>query len=501
MQYIVNAREMKRYDAETVSHFGIPSMVLMERAALVTVEEILNSGADLSNVAVFCGSGNNGGDGIAIARMLFLNKLKVKILMVGSEKSYSEQTKQQLKIAVKYKVPIEYIEGDEIAGTTYTTIIDAMFGIGLSRNIEGRYAKILEEINTSLATKIAVDIPSGICADTGKVMGCAVKADFTVTFAFYKTGLLLYPGAEYAGKVIKRDIGIYAIDGQRSNAVLYTYDNNDLSQLLPVRYAGSNKGTYGKVLLIAGSLAMAGAACLSGEAAYRMGCGLVRIITPEENRTILQSTLPEAVLMVYGKEHIEESSVLDAIRQADVIGIGSGIGTATVAKRLLELVLTHARVPVVVDADGLNIIAERKELLRNHLQPVIITPHIGEMSRLTGKSISEIKAEPIACARQFANEYQVICVLKDSRTVVTDPQGETYLNLSGNHGMSTAGAGDVLMGMISGLLASGAEGMKAATAGVWIHGLSGDRMVKETGTRGLLARDIVTGISRVIRGD
>lgn len=501
MQYIVNAEEMKKYDSDTIEHFGIPSVVLMERAALASVEEILNSGADLSNIAVFCGSGNNGGDGIAIARLLFQKKIQVTIIMAGNKDAYTDQTRQQLKIAAMYGVTVKYYDGGEITEMTYTTIIDAVFGIGLSRNVEGRYAEVIENINASPAMKIAVDIPSGICADTGKVLGCAVKADVTVTFAFYKRGLFLYPGADYAGKIIKKDIGIYITDEKKSEPALYTYEKADLLRILPARYADSNKGTYGKALLIAGSYAMSGAACLSGEAAYRMGCGLVKIVTPEENRTILQSMLPEAVLLIYERDDIKESEVLDAIRQADVIGIGSGTGTGRTAARLLELVLVHAKVPIVIDADGLNIIAQRKELLRHHLQPIIITPHIGEMSRLTGKSVSEIKAGPIECAKQFAEEYQVICVLKDARTIVMPPDGEAYLNISGNNGMSTAGAGDVLMGMISGLIASGAECMNAAAAGVWIHGLSGDRMVKETGTRGLLARDIITGISRVIRGD
>ncbi|MEQ2466294.1 NAD(P)H-hydrate dehydratase [Niallia sp. CLA-SR-H024] len=483
---------MKRCDVTTIQKIGMPSMVLMERAALSVVEEL--DSFDLTRVLVVCGSGNNGADGYAVARLLHLQNIKVDVLFVGDEQKRTTENKQQQKIAEYYGVSSE----KKIENNPYTTIVDALFGIGLSRPLSGKYLEIIEQVNQAEGEILSVDIPSGISADNGKVMGNAIKATRTVTFAFRKLGLVLYPGADYAGVVKVKDIGITARGFEGRFPKIYTYTRKDLERI-PRRQSYSNKGTYGKILVVAGSKNMSGAAYFSAKAAYRMGAGLVRIVTPEENRQILQTLLPESIVTTYQRSQLDGDWLTEAINWASAIVIGPGMGISEEAKYLLSKVLSISKVPLVIDADAITLVAKEPELLHDHEQKIIMTPHVGEMSRLTGKPIPKIADDIIEVAEKFAAEKKLTCVLKDARTIVTEGTEDTYVNISGNNGMATGGTGDVLTGVIVGLLAQGLREREAARLGVYIHGLAGDAAAAQKGPYGMLADDVCDAINEVVR--
>ena len=293
---------MQKADEYTIHEIGIPSMVLMERAALKTVDILESEQVNLDKTLIVCGSGNNGGDGFAIARLLKEKGYEVTVSFIGREASMSEDCRKQLKIAEKCGVSIV----TSINPKEYTSVVDAVFGVGLNREIKGTYRENIEKMNSLPGQKIAVDIPSGICSSTGKVLGTAFLAELTVTFACEKLGCILFPGNMYAGKKIIADIGISRKIFEKEPSVCYTFDREDLSKLLPARKPDSHKGTYGKVLMITGSPGMAGAAYLSAKAAYITGAGLVQIYTAKENRSVLQQLLPEAIISTY-TEYDEEA--------------------------------------------------------------------------------------------------------------------------------------------------------------------------------------------------
>lgn len=495
MELLLNAAQMKQYDRDTIDKIGIPSMVLMERAALCFVEELARHAFDLSSVLILCGSGNNGGDGFAIARLLSEKGVTVRTAFVGKDSSMTEETAMQRRICENYGIKI----CTDFQAFEYTTIVDAIFGIGLSRPVEGHYAELITWVNEQKAVKAAVDIPSGISADSGKILGTAVKADLTVTFACRKIGQILYPGAEYCGEVICRNIGILPerLPASNVSADVFTYEKSDLHNLIQ-RTPYSNKGTYGKVLLIAGSQGMSGAACLAATAAYRSGCGLVRVFTPDCNRQILQTVLPEAIVTAYSEQEIPLTLLRQSMEWADVIGIGPGLGTAQTAQRILETVLRESKKPMVIDADGLNLLSVQPALLHFAKAPVILTPHIGEMMRLTERQKSDITEDIIFAASSYAKKYGIICVLKDARTVVSDGQ-KNYLNTSGNHGMAVGGSGDVLTGIICGLLAQGMDPFHGAALGVYLHGLAGDLARKKLSAYSMIAGDILNQLGQVLK--
>lgn len=504
MKYVVTANQAKRIDQYTIEEMGIPSMVLMERAALSVVEKMLTSVKTTDKILCICGVGNNGGDGIAIARILHQKGYEVSVQMVGNLVKATEDNRKQMEIAKKIGVSfVNNLQEEE-----YNVIVDAIFGIGLSRNVTGIYEEVIQHMNRHSGTVFSVDIPSGIHSDTGQVMGCAVQADVTVTFGYAKQGELFYPGAEYTGELVVSSIGFVNHLGE--NCSMFSYEETDLQQLLPKRQEYSNKGTYGKVLVIAGCKNMAGACYLSSSAAYAMGAGLVKIITPEANREIIQTLLPEAVLHTYGEEcgtEQQEEWIKD-IQSARSIVIGPGLGRDENAKKLLDLVMEYANIPVVLDADALQMLAKDPDWIESFQGErvkwklrgnMILTPHLKEMADLLGESVSvtDLQTQKLD-VRDICKENANVLVLKDARTLVI--QGEKcYINLSGNSGMATAGSGDVLTGIILGLLAQQVPTYIAASLGVYIHGLAGDVAARRYGTYSMTARDIVSAIPEVLK--
>lgn len=494
MRYIVNSREMKNCDKNTTEVYHVPSVVLMERAALAVTEVLEEKKIALDRVLVVCGSGNNGGDGYAVARLLMLAGCVVDVVRVDAKAKETEANRLQREIWQAYGGQVL----EEIPeNTTYTVTIDAVFGVGLSRSVEGKYESIIAQMNALSGVKLAVDIPSGISSDNGAVQNIAFRADITVTFAFEKIGSVLWPGNEYAGTVIVRDIGIDERSFLEHKPMLAALEEKDLERL-PVHKSHSNKGTFGKLLVIAGSAGMSGAAYLSAKAAYCSGCGLVRIVTPEENRTVLQAQLPEAIITTYSAKKPDINRMIEAIGWADTIVCGPGIGTSDAAWSIVNAVFKNAAVPVLMDADALNLIAQDVNMLLKPHTELVVTPHLGEMSRLCGDTVAYIQNHLIEVAEEFARQYNVICVLKDEHTITSVPYRQTYVNLSGNSGMATAGSGDVLSGMIGGLMAQGMRTEDAAPVGVYLHGKAGDVMQTYHSRRGLMASDLTEGLRRVL---
>jgi NAD(P)H-hydrate epimerase len=495
VKYLVTGKEMKLLDQNTSSHFKVPGEVLMEQAAWSFVRELLSRHAACKRVLVVCGYGNNGGDGIAIARLLNQSGVRAVVYLCNDKDEAGDSLyKQQKNIYRAYGYP----ETTEIhAEDCYDCIVDAVFGTGLSRQIAGHLYDTIGVMNQIHATRIAVDIASGVSADSGEVLGIACQADETYTFSFAKLGQLLWPGNSYTGQLLVLPIGITEDSFLNKKPSYAMYEDSDFS-ILPARTAHSNKGTYGKLLIIAGSTNMAGAAYFSAKAAYRTGCGLVKIYTPEENRVTLQTLLPEAVLETYNSRPDEEQ-LMQSLKWADAVVMGPGMGTSNQAARMLTFVLQNISVPLLLDADALNILAKEPEtLLLPHLD-IVITPHLGEMARLTGDSISLIQTRLVETAREFAMRYDVVCVLKDANTITAVPYGLTYVNTSGNHGMATAGSGDVLSGIIGTLLSQGVGVDRASSFGVYLHGRAGDAARASVGARAMIADDIIDGLSDVFQ--
>jgi len=501
MKYLVTGKEMKLLDETTSQFYKVPSEILMEQAANVFVQELFaifnrdkQQKLNDQKVLVLCGNGNNGGDGIAISRLLNQRGIKSDIYLCFHQKG-SELLQKQLDIYCKYGYPIlEHCGEEELSN--FDVIIDGIFGTGLSRVIEGNLADLIQLANRQKAVRVAVDVPSGLSAEDGHVFQSIFEADYTITFSYEKAGLYLYPGADFCGQIIRKEIGITDESMQDRRPRLCYLEESDAKEMLPSRKGNTHKGTYGKLLIVAGSYNMAGAAILAAKAAYRSGVGLVKVVTPDENRTIMQLGIPEAILSTYGK-NIDLEQLREDVHWADSVLIGPGLGKSENAKILVRKVLELATVPIVFDADALNILAEQPDiLLRPHLD-VVLTPHVGEMSRLADLPVSYIESHFLQTARDFSEKYNVICHLKSARSVTAVPYGISTLNIYGNSGMSTAGSGDVLSGIIGSLIAQGIQADRAAALGAFLHAQSGDYMAKAKNMTSLMASDLIDGLSHL----
>lgn len=508
MRYLVTAEEMKIYDSNTIEKIGIPAMVLMERAALETFRILKQKGfVDKGKTAfLLVGCGNNGGDGLALARMFEEAGMQVSVCIVGNMQKATKQWSMQYEILQSCQICF----CNKPVMSEYTVIVDALFGVGLTRPVQGEYAEILEMANRLSGFKTTLDIPSGINSNDGTVMGCAFQADLTVTYGFEKRGLYLYPGTLCCGDIQLADIGITekAFMGIKPGMFLST---ESVAELLPHRASYGNKGTFGKVLLIAGTVKMAGAALLAGKAAYRAGAGMVKILSDPDNRIILQSSLPEALFGTF------EDLNGDTIAWGDVICFGPGCGRGESVLACLEKLIQWEQFydekmifekPFVIDADGLNLLSGQPQLIRKLAEDcrkgrkVIMTPHMGEFLRLwncmdNGKiDMAELKKNAPEYAVKFADRIQGILVLKDARTYVCGTNYPVFLNTAGNSGMATAGSGDVLAGALSGVLAQGMDGFRAACSAVRLHALAGDRAACACGEHAVMAGDIVMELGK-----
>ncbi len=492
MELLVTGNQMKKLDTFTIQEMGVPSLVLMERAGLAVYDEMLREGFPLTRTLVLCGGGNNGADGVVIARLLFLAGYDVDVCILGNPGHFTEEMKKQIDIGKKYG--ISFVK--TFLPNEYTTIVDAVLGVGLSREVSGKYKDAILLINDCQGKVVSVDIPSGISTDTGAVLGAAVKADLTVTFGYRKAGLCFYPGAAYAGKIIVADVGIYKDKRAVLKPELCACTFQDLQKLK--RMPEGNKGSFGKIFLVAGSRNIFGAAYLSGYGAMKTGAGMLKVCTARENRQMF-SCFPEAMLQVYDENTDLEAMMKEGMDWADVYGIGPGIGTGPLAEALLEILLANGKKPLVIDADGINLLRGRKELLKNYPGGTILTPHLGEFSRLTGVSVEEWKKNPIEITGKTAEELHTVLICKDARTVIAENQEKVCINLSGNDGMATAGSGDVLTGILLSVLAQRkGELFGSACLGVYLHGVAGDLAAEKKGRAGMLAKDIAQAAASIL---
>jgi len=501
MRYLVTSAEMKEYDSNTIMRIGVPASVLMERAALAVREEILkhSNGVWNQRVLIAVGSGNNGADGLALARLLNEVGFFVSVYECSNEGTQTETYKLQKQILQSYD--IAYVKDLFACDNFYNYVVDGVFGIGLSRAVDKRYGEILQRLNEMNGYKVSIDIPSGIDGTTGRVMGCAFRADMTVTFGFGKRGLYLYPGAEYAGRVVVAGIGIDSHGFFGHIPEMFTY-NETPECLLPIRQRDGNKGTFGKILLIAGWEQMAGAGIMSAKAMLMAGAGMVKVYCSEENRQILQCAVPE---VMYGNK----DSLIKDLEWADVVVAGPGMGQSAEAKEMLEELFERlGRRIVILDADALNLVAKCETLQRSLKEcfkkdasiKVIMTPHVGELARISGKEISYIKHNFTEVAQDVAEEYHCVMVCKDARTLVYMQGHPMYLNVVGNNGMATAGSGDVLAGIIAALAAQKMPPFQSASVGVYLHGLAGDLAAENYTEYGVTATGIIGQIKKIISG-
>lgn len=511
MKPLVDSHLMREIDETTQSHFGIPAIVLMERASLAVAEAVkkIADGENHARILSVCGIGNNGGDGVAAARILHEWGYDSHVVIVGDMEHSSELLRRQLQIAENCGVPVCC---DVPASEEYTIVIDAIFGIGLTRAVTGVYAEWIQWINASGAYVVAVDVPSGVNTDNGRVESVAVKADQTITFGVDKIGLQLYPGREHAGLVQVADIGFPKKWTDQLVYPAFQYEPIDLG-MRPERIASGNKGTFGKVLVIAGSQTMSGACYLSAAAAFRAGAGMVKILTVEENRAALQRLLPEAMITTWDGRRLmeqEKSEEQERIRRemawADAIVVGPGLSRSKEAGALVNTVLELADVPVVIDADALYHVSNNPVYVRkqeempqlNLKKNWILTPHMKEMADFLGCSVQMIQKDPVKLVREISSVQQAVLVLKDARTL-TAVDNKLCINASGNSGMATAGSGDVLTGVIAALLGQGMNCFEAASLGVYLHGLAGDVAAEECGREACMAGDIIRGLMQVQR--
>ena len=494
---ILSAAQMKKADSETIEKHGLPSLVLMERAALSVAVAIMSRYSESRKIFIACGPGNNGGDGVAIARLLQLKGKQVYCTVLGDANKYSEQLKQEISIAKSYGLTIENSYNIETLNDS-DLIVDSIFGIGQNRSLSGEFLNIVNAINASGKKVVAVDIPTGYSTDTGRLLGeTGIKADLTVTFAYMKKGLVLADCKAACGEVQVADVGIYTNEADDEYARII--DNSILSKI-KARSIDANKGTCGKILIIAGNESIYGACYLSAKAALVSGAGLVSIYTHRNNIESIRQNLPEAMFTAY--TDFNKNELHEKIDWADTVLIGPGIGTSSLSESILKTVLDYARCPVVIDADGINLlknnIAAFKELCTR--SQVVITPHLKEMERLTGANVSEIKYDIENVASHFAKENNCGIILKDSTSIVATPKSVAYIT-SGNQALATPGSGDVLAGLVASLIAQKVNPDKdiAPIAAAYLHGLAGSEASKQIGIRGVLASDIIQCLPKYIR--
>ena len=487
---------MKKIDRQTIEVHGVPSLVLMERAALSVAISIMSSYPHADRIYIICGPGNNGGDGVAIARLLKLKGKTVACTVLGDSDKYSPQLQEEIAIAKSYDVDIAYtIDDSKIE--LYDLGVDAMFGIGLTRGLEGKFLHAAEMMNENANSVVAVDIPSGYDTDTGRLLGAAgVHANMTITFAYMKKGLVLGDCKAASGDIQVADVGIYAaLDSEKYATIV----DDSIFSLIKPRPVDANKGTCGKLLIIAGSENIYGACYLSAKAALASGAGLVKIFTHKNNISTIQNKLPEA--MYIGFDSYNETDLIDAINWADVILVGPGLGTNDDSNRIVDTVLKCAKCPVVIDADGINLAAQKLGLLKELTSrcSVTLTPHLKEMERLTGTCVKEIKYNIENIATDFAEQYNCTVILKDSTTVIATPRSTSYI-ISGNEGLATPGSGDVLAGVVASFIGQNINIHPdiAPIAAAHLHGRAGSLASERKGIRGVLASDIIEGIREIL---
>ena len=515
---VVTPAEMAQIDRVCIEREGIPGLELMERAG----ECVARAAADMlgatggRRLAVFCGGGNNGGDGFVAARLLSGWGYRVEVFLLAAESGLNGDARVNFERLGGTGVMVtggEGPEGGEVPfieaardPTSFDLAVDALFGTGFKGRAEGPAAGAIQAINAAGCPVLAVDIPSGVRGDTGAVEGPAVRANRTVTFAALKVGLVQYPGADYAGEVEVADIGIpprliESIPESRT----FLVDEESARRALPPRKKDAHKGECGRVLVVGGSPGMTGAPALCSRAALRSGAGLVTLAVPEGLHDIFQvkmtevmtRPLPQTAGRAFSTEAANE--VIEMAQGFDAVALGPGMSTLPETSEFARMLVSQLDIPLVIDADGLNSLVGHTDLLRSREAPAVLTPHPGEMARLLGTNAPAVQADRISCARESSSRWGCVVVLKGAGTVVAEPAGTVMINSTGNPGMATAGMGDVLTGCVASLIAQGAGNFDAAFAGAYFHGYAADLAASMDGMVGLTAGDVIRHLPMAMR--
>lgn len=509
---VVTAAEMREMDRLTIEEYGVPSLQLMERAGESVAQAILErfGRSAKKGVLIVAGKGNNGGDGFVVARLLKRKRIPCEVALLARRGEVSPDAAQNLRAFLKLKGKITEVTPGSLdllsacVGNN-ALLVDAILGTGIKSEVRGFLADAISLLNASGLPMVAVDIPSGLDTDRGVPRGATIQAEMTVALAFPKVGEVIYPGAAHSGEIVVGDIGIdpRAVAAVAPQTALL--ERQGVAWLAPRRAPDTHKGSYGHLLILAGSRGKTGAAILASRAAMRAGAGLVTLAAPRSLNEIFSAALVEVMtepLRDDQAEHIEPLSDADwqrLLERKNAVLFGPGIGVSASTQSILRWLLRNLDVPWVIDADGLNTLVLEIDRLRRAKVAPVLTPHPGEMARLTGKSTREVNADRIGIARSFALEHRCHVVLKGARTVIATAAGNVAINPTGNPGMASAGMGDVLAGILTALLGQGLAPEDAMNLGVYLHGFVGDQAARTRGDVGLIASDVIDGLPAGIR--
>jgi len=508
---ILNAEEMLATDRAAIEDWGIPGLVLMENAALGVVDAITERYEDAESIVVFCGPGNNGGDGLAVARHLSLRGYRARLVLVGWGANSSADAELQERLCRRQGIPALELEGLEDLerlgpGDLDADLwVDALFGTGLSRPLDGLFAGVASLLAATSRPVVAVDLPSGLDASTGALIGPTARADLTVTFAAPKWAHIFRPAADACGTVVVTDLGVPRAVLEEAPGFLHLLIAEELAAFLMQPEPEAHKGVFGHCLLVAGSPGKSGAAVLAARAAVSSGAGLVTVGVPAPLLAAVDSGSVESMSLALSADRSgcltvdAAEEVLEAAAGKQVLALGPGLGTSGTTVTAVLQIVGACELPLVLDADGLNAIADAPEILRRRTAPTVITPHPGEAARLFGCSAAEIQASRVEFSRRAAAESGVVLVLKGHQSLIATPEGEVFVNSSGNPGMASGGTGDVLTGMIAALLAQQYDPVVAACLGVFLHGLAGDLAAEDAGQEGLRAGDLLGAVPAAFR--
>lgn len=510
--YLVSADEMREMDRRTIEDFGLPGRILMENAGREASRVLLEQFPDIMHekVAVMAGRGNNGGDGFVIARYLAQRGIETTVYILAERSTLEGDAAANLELLSPLQVPVVEIKNGEDFSANEAPMrrqsiwVDAILGTGLRSEVRGHFRRAIEFINHQNRPVLAVDIPSGLSAETGQPCGACVFAHTTVTFAFAKPGHLMYPGANFTGNLQVVDIGIPSHIAAAVNPRQHLLTQELIAGSLVPRAKDAHKGNTGHLLVIAGSPGKTGAAAMTGMSALRAGTGLVTLGIPKGLNAILECQILEAMTYplaetvdgVLGPASFDAVAELAAGKRC--VALGPGIGTAEETKSLVHRILQEIDKPMVIDADGLNSLAGYADILRAARQPTVLTPHPGEMARLMDKTVSDIQKDRIHWARVAAESFRAHVVLKGARTVIAHPDGKVFVNPTGNPGMASGGMGDVLTGIIAGLIAQGYPQQSATHMGVYLHGSAADHLATRGAPYGFIASEVMNAIPEQI---
>lgn len=502
---IVTTQVMCDMDYEAIHEYGIPGIILMEHAAMSIFEYMSEHIKKEKRILILCGPGNNGGDGFALARLLVQGAYEnVTLLCTVPYHKMSHDEAIYARIAQSYHIPIIQSEDMEIIQPLLEQqdcIVDALFGTGLTRKIEGFYDELILRVNRLRTCVICVDIPSGIHGDSGQIMNCAIQGDVTITFECMKTGQLLHPGNTYCGELIVKPIGIPKEISMKIPEYIQVLTNDIIKDFLPRRSSHSHKGSYGKVLMVGGSSSMHGAITLSAKAALHSGLGTLTLMIPESIRAIISKKMEECMILSIPDEegffHKDAAHILkEQMENYDVVVLGNGMGRNEATKSMVKVVLESNK-PCIMDADALYEIGNYKDILKHRNALTILTPHPKEMSYLSGKSVKEILKNPMQFAREYTCEYpSVVLVLKDQHTIICDKK-HMYMNMIGNHSLAKGGSGDVLCGILCGLFAQSKDALASSCSAVYVHAFTADELIKEKDAYSILPSDLIEKLSDV----